>query len=152
MGRVRVIISCQRVTFVGLSSIVLLQHALETSKLNLLQRLEAMACPTILSIQFTKIARAIVWKQSYQKTRLIICQAHLLVDLPTIPLMYNLVLWNNFLKKKKKKKNCYLPTRLSCRGTETENLHKKCRCDVLKYQHQERSRQINILTFYHIFE
>ena len=27
------------------------------------------------------------------------CQAHLLADLPTIPLMYNLVLWNNFLKK-----------------------------------------------------
>ena len=31
------------------------------------------------------------------------CQAHLLADLLTIPLMYNLVLWNNFLKKKKKK-------------------------------------------------
>ena len=28
------------------------------------------------------------------------CQAHLLADLLTIPLMYNLVLWNSFLKKK----------------------------------------------------
>ena len=27
------------------------------------------------------------------------CQAHLLADLLTIPLMYNLVLWKNFLKK-----------------------------------------------------
>ena len=41
----------------------------------------------------------IVWKQSYQKTHIIICQAHLLANFPTIPLMYNLVLWNNFLKK-----------------------------------------------------
>ena len=31
------------------------------------------------------------------------CQAHLLADLLTIPLMYSLILWNNFLKKKKKK-------------------------------------------------
>ena len=30
------------------------------------------------------------------------CQAHLLADLLTIPLMYNLVLWNNFLKNTKK--------------------------------------------------
>ena len=30
------------------------------------------------------------------------CQTHLLADLITIPLMYNLVFWNNFLKKKKK--------------------------------------------------
>ena len=30
---------------------------------------------------------------------IIICQAHLLVDPITIPLMYNLKLWNNFLKK-----------------------------------------------------
>ena len=29
------------------------------------------------------------------------CQAYLLADLPKIPLMYILVLWNNFLKKKK---------------------------------------------------
>ena len=27
------------------------------------------------------------------------CQAHLLADILTIPLMYNLALWNNFLKK-----------------------------------------------------
>ena len=33
------------------------------------------------------------------------CQAYLLADLITIPLMYNLVLWNNFLKKIKNKKN-----------------------------------------------
>ena len=32
------------------------------------------------------------------------CQAHMLADLLTIPLMYNLVLWNNFLKKTKKTK------------------------------------------------
>ena len=30
---------------------------------------------------------------------IIICQAHLLADPPTIPLMYNLVLWNIFQKK-----------------------------------------------------
>ena len=30
----------------------------------------------------------------------IICQAHLLADPLIIPLMYNLVLWNYFLKKK----------------------------------------------------
>ena len=30
----------------------------------------------------------------------IICQAHMLADLLTIPLMSNLVLWNNFLEKK----------------------------------------------------
>ena len=29
-------------------------------------------------------------------------QAHLLADTLTIPLMYNLGLWNNFLKKKKR--------------------------------------------------
>ena len=34
---------------------------------------------------------------------IIICQAHLLADPLTIPLMYNLVLWNN--KKKIKIKN-----------------------------------------------
>ena len=33
---------------------------------------------------------------------IIICQAHLLADPLTIPLLYNLVLWNNFLKKQKK--------------------------------------------------
>ena len=31
---------------------------------------------------------------------IIICQAHLLADPLTIPLMYNLVLWNTFLIKK----------------------------------------------------
>ena len=31
---------------------------------------------------------------------IIICQAHLMADPLTIPLMYNLVLWNNFLIKK----------------------------------------------------
>ena len=35
---------------------------------------------------------------------IIICQAHLLADPLTSPLMYNLVLWNNLLKKKKKKR------------------------------------------------
>ena len=34
---------------------------------------------------------------------IIICQAHLLAGPLTIPLMYNLVLWNNFLKQKNKK-------------------------------------------------
>ena len=44
-------------------------------------------------------AWAIVWEQSNQKTRIIIYQAHLLANLLTIPLMYSLILWNNFLKK-----------------------------------------------------
>ena len=45
-------------------------------------------------------AWAIVWKQRDQKTRIIICHAHLLANLLTIPLMYNLIVWNNFLEKK----------------------------------------------------
>ena len=40
-----------------------------------------------------------------QHTTILICQAHLLADLLEIPLMYILVLRNNFLKKKKKKKD-----------------------------------------------
>ena len=39
---------------------------------------------------------------------IIICQAHLLADPLTIPLMYNLVLWNNFLKKTKKKQENFI--------------------------------------------
>ena len=35
---------------------------------------------------------------------IIICQAHLLANPLTIPLMYNLILWNNFLIKKEVQK------------------------------------------------
>ena len=43
------------------------------------------------------------------------CQAHLLADILTIPLMYSVILWNNFLKKKKvlqchiKKSSLFVP-------------------------------------------
>ena len=45
----------------------------------------------------------------------IICQAHLLADPLTISLMYNLVLWNNFLKKKNERKKKESKKRKKCK-------------------------------------
>ena len=66
----------------------------------------------------------------YSNLRIHHCQAHLLADLLTIPLMFILILWNNFLKKKKKKSAKFQGTLFIYWSNLYSGLHYIYRCYI----------------------